>query len=222
MKEAKNLLKELSQQVGFPLSEDQCDMFITYLWELRKWNKKINLTAIIGERDIIIKHFINSILFLYAFPSGYIKEVMDIGSGGGFPGIPIKIVRPELSILLVDKSRKKVNFLKHICRLLDLKGINCIAEQAGDMALIPENIERFDIILSKGIGRLMVFLSAVTPLLKRGGLFITQKGDDYQKEIKEVEEIFSMGKGILKEVIPIELPPHLMRYNIIVIQRCST
>lgn len=222
MKGPEDILKELSLQVGFPLNEDQCNMFITYLRELKKWDRKINLTAIKDEKDIIKKLFINSILFVRAFPSGYIKEVMDLGSGGGFPGIPIKIVRSAIPIVLIDGSRKKVNFLKHICRVLDLKDITCIAERAGDMALIPENRERFDIILSRGVGRLKTLLCTAFPLLKRNGLLITQKGSDYQKEIEEAGEIFSTGKGTLKEVIPVELPNHAIRHNIIVIQKCST
>ncbi len=144
-KRLNDLLKKGLTELGFMPSEEQTNAFMTYLSELKKWNKAYNLTGLKEDKDIIIKHFFDSLLYLKALPDGEIT-VADVGSGAGFPGLPIKIIRPEIEMYLIESSRKKAAFLKHIIRQLGLKKAEVIekrieetrAKQAGLLSLIKD------------------------------------------------------------------------------------
>src|SRR5512146_2439721 len=117
-----DLLRKGLQQLEIPFSEEQVGRFLTYLTELKKWNRAYNLTGLKTDRDIIIKHFLDSLLFLKALPPHAVSSA-DIGSGAGFPGVPVKIMCPKLKIFLVEPMGKKTIFLRHMCSRLSLEGI---------------------------------------------------------------------------------------------------
>ncbi len=125
MKDAVDLLRAGLEELGLRYSEKQVEAFITYLEELKKWNRAYNLTALKTDRDIIIKHFLDSLLFAKALPPE-VLTLADIGSGAGFPGIPIKIMCPDLSVFLIEPTQKKAIFLRHICSKLQLKNVEII------------------------------------------------------------------------------------------------
>src|SRR4030066_20113 len=180
----KDLLIEGAKVFGIHLDEKTVEGFDLYLRELLKWNRKINLTAIRTEKDIVLKHFLDS---LSAFPylSG-ISSLLDIGSGAGFPGIPLKIVKPSLVTTLIDSVRKKVDFQKHIIRRLGLRGIEAIHGRVQDKGIVKSLGGRFDIVISRAFADLRTFLILSFPFLRDGGRGIAMKGEVKDDEIRSL------------------------------------
>ena len=163
-----------TQQLNIELSNEKNEQFKKYTIELLKWNEQTNLTAIRDERGVATKHFVDSLTVLQALPK-HIKNLIDIGSGAGFPGIPIKIARPELEVTLVEATHKKVEFLSHIIRTLDLQGIRVITGRAEDLGHTPEFREQFDAASARAVAELSVLSELVLPFVRVGGVFIAQK-----------------------------------------------
>ncbi len=203
MVDHKRLLVEGAKAFGIHLEERDLNAFILYLRELLKWNQKINLTAIRSEREIILKHFLDS-LSVAPFLSE-ISSLLDIGSGAGFPGIPIKIVRPDIDVTLIDSVRKKVDFQRHIIRLLHLKGIEAIHARVQDKPIIQNHKEGFDGVIARAFSDLHNLLVLSLPFLKEGGVVIAMKGELKGREIQRLTE----GDAIsyrLKKTVSFNLP----------------
>jgi 16S rRNA (guanine527-N7)-methyltransferase len=177
----RDLLVEGAETFGIRLNEKQVAAFDLYLRELLKWNQKINLTAIRSEKGIVLKHFLDS---LSAFP--YLSKtafLLDIGSGAGFPGIPLKIVRPSLEITLIDSVRKKTDFQRHIIRMLGLKGMDAIHGRIQDKEILQSITGRFDAVISRAFSDLQTLLLLAFPFLKKGGILLAMKGELDEGEI---------------------------------------
>ena len=179
----KELLDKGAREIGFPCSKKEISTFMTFLSELKKWNKTYNLTALKTDNDIIIKHFIDSILYLKAFPEGRLKAA-DAGSGAGFPGIPIKILRPDISVTLIESSRKKATFLRHIIRILKLTEISVIEERIENLG--DEYKKSFDIVVSRATFKIKDFIEKARPYLKENGLLVISKGPKLKEELDEM------------------------------------
>ena len=175
--EWKNILKSTGSETGINLDEKEQELFGIYLRELIEWNRKINITSIKTTEDIVIKHFLDSLMVLnYITLSG---RVADIGSGGGFPGIPLKIKKPSLYVVLMESNRKKANFLRHTIRSLGLQGIEVYNGRA-------ESYDRksaFDYAVSRAFSDLKSFCTLAVPLLKTGGHVVSMKGKSSGGEI---------------------------------------
>jgi 16S rRNA (guanine527-N7)-methyltransferase len=172
--ENRNLLIAGSKAFHLSFEEEQVEAFDLYLKELLKWNKRINLTAIRSEKGIIVKHFLDS---LSAYP--YLPEssaLLDIGSGAGFPGIPLKIAAPSFRVTLIDSVQKKVDFQKHIIRTLGLKEIEAIHGRIQDQEVLLRYGESFDAVMSRAFSDLQTYLSLSRPFLKKGGIAVAMKG----------------------------------------------
>lgn len=156
------------------------DKFIIYLRELQKWNKAYNLTSIEDEREIVLKHFIDSILYLYYIPERPLN-IADVGSGAGFPGVPIAIIRPYLKISLIEYSWKKCAFLRNIKRRLELNNIEIIQSKAEEVN------EKFDIVISRALWSIKDFIKNCSHLLKEEGYFLVSKSLKLQEELKELK-----------------------------------
>ena len=155
--------------------------FSIHAEELVKWNLKINLTAITDPFEVAVKHFIDSIAPAGIIPAG--ASMLDIGSGGGFPGIPLKIVIPTLSVSLVDSSRKKVTFLKHVIRTIGLENIEAVQGRVEEPAV---NAKMFDVIICRAFSSLEMFVGSTLPLLAPNGIIISLKGKINPEEIEAV------------------------------------
>ncbi len=179
--ENKQLLIEGSKVFGIHLDVKMVEAFDLYLKELLKWNQKINLTAIRTEKGIVLKHFLDS---LSAFP--YLSKtasLLDIGSGAGFPGIPLRIVRPSLKITLIDSVRKKIDFQRHIIRMLGLKDTEAIHGRIQDKEILQSMTGRFDAVISRAFSDLQTLRLLAFPFLKKGGILLAMKGELDEKEI---------------------------------------
>jgi len=159
---------------GLGLTDEQADACMVYLVELEKWNRKFNLTAIRGEREIITKHFIDSFSYLKGFKPGPGMALLDMGSGAGFPALPIKIAAPALSVIMVESVRKKGTFLRHIIRTLRLEGVEVL--DARTDALLPEHHARYDIVTARAFADMGTALKEGSLFLKPGGLMILSRG----------------------------------------------
>ncbi len=169
----RDILAEGARELGIDLTDTELSLFMLYLDQLKLWSAKINLTAVKTDRDIVIKHFIDSIV-----PAEYIEEnaaLLDIGSGGGFPGVPLKIVRPDLQVTLLESSGKKVSFLKDLIRKLGLSGLNALAARAEDAQnAVPRH--SFDCVITRAVGSVPYVLELSLPYVKKEGMIVLMRG----------------------------------------------
>lgn len=212
-----DLLLKGANELGIDLTEEKLRLFSVYLKDLKKWNRAYNLTAIRDDKDIVIKHFIDSLSYLKAIPVRKGLKVIDIGTGAGFPGIPIKICHPEIILTLVDSSMKKTLFLKHICRALGLENVEIIQKRAeGLMEVFGSS---FDVLVTRALYKIKDLLTFGIPVLKSGGFLVVSKGPVAEKELKETNKIMSEIEVRVKDVINITLPHSNIKRNLIVIER---
>ncbi len=202
-------------ELGIRLDENQTAQFMLYLRELKEWNQKVNLTAITEDDDVIQKHFLDSLTVLPLIPGG-VATVLDIGTGGGLPGIPLKIVRPELAVYLMDAIRKKAEFLTFLNQKLgyDMKILNMRAEDAGQS---PDYREQFDWVISRAVADMAVLAEYSLPLVKIGGIFCAMKGKDVDDEVKNARYAVKVLGGRLIEIVHVQVPgTDLIRHCIMV------
>ncbi|MFA4904911.1 MAG: 16S rRNA (guanine(527)-N(7))-methyltransferase RsmG [Candidatus Margulisiibacteriota bacterium] len=153
-------------------------LFNLYLNELLKWNRKFNLTAITDPEEIKVRHFEDSLSVLQAVELTD-QKVVDIGAGAGFPGIPLKIARPNIKLTLIEATRKKVEFLKHLIAALELKDAEAVWGRAEDL---PQYFGKFDVAVARAVAKLPILIKYCLPYLKPGGVFIAQKQDQVEEE----------------------------------------
>jgi 16S rRNA (guanine527-N7)-methyltransferase len=195
------LFLQASQEVSVFLSAQQVELFWLYLQELLDWNRTFSLTGIKNPDDIIIKNFIDSLTPLpYLDSSG---RLLDIGSGAGFPSIPLKIASPELEVQLVEASRKKVSFIKHLIRTLGLKGVSVLHCRVEEM----EQPERpFHTIISRAFRRPAPLLQLVSPLMEPSTTLVAMLGPTTREEHNELEELALTESLEVSRVVSLELP----------------
>ncbi|OGU23675.1 MAG: 16S rRNA (guanine(527)-N(7))-methyltransferase RsmG [Geobacteraceae bacterium GWF2_54_21] len=190
------LLVHEAVKMGLILSDENLMAFNIFATELIKWNNKVNLTSITDEKEIAIKHFIDC---LHLAPHVLNQDIMlDIGSGGGLPVIPLKIVRPETTMVSVDAVGKKINFQRHVIRLLGLKNIEALHSRIEDLA--KSHAGKFSLITSRAFTRLDHFVSLASPLLAADGRIIAMKGLGADDEITESSDVLrSLGFSITSQ-----------------------
>ncbi len=183
---------------GIHLDEKTADSFDLYLRELLKWNEKMNLTAIRSEREIVLKHFLDSLSVLPHLPE--ISSLLDIGSGAGFPGIPLKMVQPSLKVTLIDSVLKKVDFQSHIIRTLGLKGIKALHGRIQDRVILQSFEGRFDAVIARAFSDLERLLLLGFPFLKGGGILLAMRGKRGKEELRELSPIATNQYRLMKTV----------------------
>ena len=210
------LLKNGLKELDIPVSEAQINTFMALLRELQKWNRTYNLTAITCDNDVIIKHFLDSLLYLRLIPEGRIR-IADIGSGAGFPGIPISIIRTGTEVSLIESSGKKAAFLRHVIRTLKLQKVKVIEERLE--ALCKKNKMDYDVLVSRATFRIKDLLMMTCPYLGEECLAILSKGPGLSNELKELEEITEY-RDAVKKVIKLTLPLSESTRNLVLL-KCS-
>jgi 16S rRNA (guanine527-N7)-methyltransferase len=176
----REILSAGMRELGIEPADEIIGHFDSYLRELKKWNKVYNLTAITDDREIIVKHFLDSLLYLKAIPDGQVT-LCDVGSGGGFPGIPIAIVRRDLLITLLEPSRKKIAFLRQIRRLLSLVNVEILSFRAEEMV-----DSQFDVIVTRATFSIADLMKKAGRLVREGGYLILNKGPKFEAEIAKL------------------------------------
>jgi 16S rRNA (guanine527-N7)-methyltransferase len=181
MKEADDLLKRGIAELGISLTQKQVEGFTLYLAELRKWNKTYNLTGLKSDRDIVVKHFLDSLLFTRVLPAG-MHTVADIGSGAGFPGIPIKIAMPYIKVFLIEPTKKKALFLANIRDKLGLAGMEIIEKRIEDIRGL-----KVDVAVTRALFTVGDFIGKTRAVVNKNGLLILNKGPKLDDELRGLD-----------------------------------
>jgi 16S rRNA (guanine527-N7)-methyltransferase len=207
-----------SAEFGVQLDTGRQEAFKKYMELLKEWNQKMNLTAIEEDNEVALKHFVDSISILPFIPKGSIR-LADIGTGAGFPGIPVKIIRDDADVMLVDSLDKRITFLKEVISTLRLKGINTVHARAEEFGSKAENREAFDVAVARAVAGLPVLLEYCLPLVKAGGLFIAMKGSNIEEELKQSQKALEVLGGKLEAVKEMCLPFSDNKRNIILVRK---
>lgn len=214
-----DLMAKAAEDVGLELTTEQYDQFITYMRLLQEWNEKINLTAILEDEEIIKKHFIDSIK---AFKRDEFKQsvnVIDVGTGAGFPGIPIAIMNPDINVTLLDSLNKRIKFLDIVINKLGLKNIKTIHSRAEDGARNKNLREKFDIATSRAVANMSVLSEYCLPYVKVGGKFIALKGPAVDQEIEESNVAIKTLGGELEQIYEVKIEDTDLRHNLVVVKK---
>lgn len=216
-KEFKEELANSAKQFINNLSEKEQNQFYQYMQILLEWNEKMNLTAIIEPKEILVKHFIDSISIV-----PYIKEkesILDIGTGAGFPGIPLKIVLPNNPITLLDSLNKRITFLNTVISSLKLPEIFAIHARAEEFGKEAKNRGAYDIVTSRAVAKLNVLLEYMLPFVKLGGKCICMKSAEIEEELKEAEKAIKILGGEIEKVETITLGNTDIQRKIVIIKK---
>lgn len=203
--------------INIDLPESKIKEFFIYMNELIEWNQKINLTAIVEMNEVIDKHFVDSLTI-----SQYINnedKIIDVGTGAGFPGIPLKITRDDLKIDLLDSLNKRINFLNYVINELNLKNINTIHGRAEDESNKKEKREMYDVAVSRAVANLPVLLEYLLPFVKVGGKCICMKGANVEDEIKVSAKALEELGGSIEETVKFKLPNTDLTRNIVIVRK---
>lgn len=205
-KKNKEILIKGAKQLGLSLQSEQVEKFEIFLEELRDWNKRINLISNSSELIVVVKHFLDSLTIV---KSGKIKgyeKVVDIGTGAGFPGLPLKILYPHLKLTLIESIKKRTNFLLQLKEVVKIQDVSILNIRVEDFARDLTVRESFDIALARAVARLPVLAEYSLPLLLKGGFLIAQKGKAIEQEAKEAREAIEVLGGKLEAILPVNLP----------------
>ncbi|MEC4675743.1 MAG: 16S rRNA (guanine(527)-N(7))-methyltransferase RsmG [Nitrospirota bacterium] len=182
MSKAADLLRAGMEELGIHCTEDRITAFITYLDLLKKWNRAYNLTGLKTEREIIIKHFLDSLLFSKVIPSDA-RSIADIGSGAGFPGIPIRIINPRLRLFLVEPAYKKQIFLRHVTKTLHLQEVEVINSRIEEIKGL-----KVDVAVTRALFSVGDFIDKAGDILNKNGILILSKGPKLDEELRKTEQ----------------------------------
>src|SRR3972149_8124268 len=201
-------LKSGAAGLGIHLTEQQLEKFETYYRELAAWNEIINLTSITGYEDVQVKHFLDSLTVTAALPPdapGKNLSVIDIGTGAGLPGIPLKIVLPGVRLVLLEATVQKTKFLQHLLAQLDLADVEVVTGRAEEVARDNRYRERFDLALSRAVAALPALSELALPFCAIGGAFVAQKKGDISLELARARKAIELLGGRLREIMPVSL-----------------
>lgn len=214
-----DILNSACNDVGIGFDENKYNAFIKYKSMIQEWNKKINLTAIIEDEDIIKKHFIDCIK-IYKFDKfKKLNKIMDVGTGAGFPGIPIKILEEEKEVILLDSLNKRIKFLDEVSKELKLENIKNLHGRAEDYAQKEEFREQFDGVVSRAVANISVLSEFCLPYIRVGGYFIAMKGPNVSEEIDEGKKAIELLGGKLQEIIQVEVEESDLKHNLVIIEK---
>ena len=218
------LLRDGARSFGLCLTVEHVQTFQAYYRELNAWNRKFNLTTVTRYEDVQIKHFLDSLTCLLALPvpgtacdqpvpdviplssSETPLQCIDVGTGAGFPGLPVRILRPALQMTLIESSLKKVQFLQHLTATLGLTGVSMLCARAEEVGQDSLHRERYDVVLARAVADLSELAEYCLPLCRKGGTFLAQKGQDIEEELRKAETALRLLGGRLREVKTLRLP----------------
>lgn len=219
--ELDNLLIKGAEDYGINLNEIQINQLLKYMALLKEWNERINLTAITEEKEIIKKHFIDSFSILR---SNVIKEnasIIDVGTGAGFPGIPLKIIMPNIKVVLLDSLKKRINFLNTVIGELKLVNIATIHGRAEEISKEPLYREKFDIVTARAVANMSLLSEYCLPYVKKNGYFIAMKGPSGYEEVSGAMKAISILGGKVKEIVETQILDEEIKHNVIIVEKVA-
>jgi len=196
-----------TQELGISLSEEHLTQFEIYYRELVEWNQRFNLTAITDYEAVQVRHFLDSLSCMLALHGRLQRttRVVDVGTGAGFPGIPLKIICPGISLTLVEATRKKVTFLEHLVERLGLQDVRVLHARAEELGRRPTHRERYDWALARAVAEMPTLAEYLLPLTRVGGSVLAQKGESAPAEVHAAEEAIRILGGKVERLIPVHL-----------------
>lgn len=215
------LLKTSAEKMGIELSQNQLEKFDLYKKLLLEWNEKMNLTAITDYEGIAIKHFADSISVLPLIENKN-ASLIDVGTGAGFPGIPLKIANDGFKVTLLDSLNKRITFLEEVKKELGITNLECIHSRAEDGGRNADLREKFDYCVSRAVARLSVLSEYCMPFVAVGGYFISLKGPDAAEELTEAQNAISVLGGKVEKVVEITIPESDLKHCAVVIKKIKS
>lgn len=220
IKEFSELMNLYGKEISIEFSDIQVEKFYKYMNLLIEWNEKMNLTAITDPKEIIVKHFIDSLTILKDIKGK--NTLVDVGTGAGFPGIPLKIMNEEIKITLLDSLNKRINFLNEVINQLNLKNIETIHSRVEEAGKNKKYRESFDIATARAVANLSTLSEYMLPLVKTGGKSICMKGSEVSEEIQNSKKAISILGGKIENIENFELPKSDMMRNIVIIKKVKS
>ncbi len=216
----KTKLKNAMQEKDINITDAELDMFEKYYNLLQEHNEKHNLTAIKQEDEIILKHFVDSVLPINYFTSN--SRVIDLGAGAGFPSIPLKILDPSLEMTLIDSSNKKIDFLNELIDVLGLDGVSTIHTRCEDLAMLEDYRESFDFCIARALAPLNTLAEYALPFVREGGKFLSYKGVAAEEELEAAEKVIELMGGEVERVRKYKLSDGVERVVLVIKKISST
>ncbi|MBQ2937520.1 MAG: 16S rRNA (guanine(527)-N(7))-methyltransferase RsmG [Clostridia bacterium] len=213
----KELMKFYAEKIDIVFDDKQLNQFYDYMNLLIEWNKKINLTAITESEEIILKHFIDSLTINKYIEKN--KSIVDVGTGAGFPGIPLKIYRPDIKVTLVDSLNKRINFLNNVISELELENIYTVHGRIEDFGRNSKYRENFDYVTARAVANLTVLSEYLIPISKVGGKCICMKGSNVEDELEDSSKAINILGGEICKIDKFELPNTNISRNIVIIDK---
>lgn len=216
----REILVKYFSDYGITLSQEQIENYEKYYELLIEWNNKFNLTSITEKKDVVIKHFLDSVLCYKLIKDG--SSIVDVGTGAGFPALPLKILNPTLKVTLVDSLNKRVVFLNEVVKALNLKDVTCIHSRAEDFAHTKQR-ESFDYCVARAVARLDTLSEYCLPMVRVGGHFIALKGEDGENEVSIASKAITTLGGKVKDIVILSLPEEYGKRKIVdIVKQSST
>ncbi|MDD7796233.1 16S rRNA (guanine(527)-N(7))-methyltransferase RsmG [Clostridium sp. 'White wine YQ'] len=216
------LMKNACEEVDLVLTEEKYNQFQLYRKLLQEWNEKINLTAIVEEEEIIKKHFIDSIKIFKSVELRNSKSIIDVGTGAGFPGLPIAIMDSNIQVTLLDSLNKRILFLNDVVSKLNLKNVKTIHSRAEDGARNKLLREKFDVAVSRAVANMSVLSEYCMPYVRVGGNFIALKGPSIDEELIDAKNAIGTLGGELKEVVSVNVDGTDLNHNLVIVSKTSS
>lgn len=210
------LADEVRQLTGLQMTARQQEQFAQYARELVDWNTRMNLTTILDEDGMRIKHFLDSLSCLLVLEQTKARRVVDVGSGAGFPGIPLKIMLPEMRLTIIESVQKKTVFCRHLAEVLDLEGVEVEALRAEDAGHLPKHRNQYDYALARALGPMAVVAEYLLPLVHVGGAMIAQRGISGAQDAEDARRAMLILGGSLRVARTVHLPGLEERYLLVV------
>ncbi|MBQ2890356.1 MAG: 16S rRNA (guanine(527)-N(7))-methyltransferase RsmG [Clostridia bacterium] len=217
----RDLFIDCIEKFGGKISEEKLNQFEKFSSLLVEWNEKMNLTAITDSDGISVRHFADSISPLFYTEIKENAKVIDVGTGAGFPGVPLKIMRPDLDITLMDSLNKRITFLKEVREQIGIDKTECVHARAEEFGRKEEYREKYDVGVSRAVASLKVLAEYVLPFIKVGGYFISMKAFEIEEEVNEAKEKIKLLGGKIEEIKEIEIPNSDAVRKLVIIKKIS-
>lgn len=215
------LVRHSRELLGLDLRLETQRAFSHYARELLDWNKTTNLTAITDPEAIEMRHFLDSLSVMLAIPFAPGQRVIDVGTGAGFPGLPLRLVHPQIELTLLEATAQKASFLGHIAQSLKLDNVRILNQRAEEAGQDTDSREQFDIVLARAVAGMPVLMEYLLPLCKVGGCCVALKGENAAAEVQQAEYALRILGGHVKKILPVELPRVTETHHLVLVEKTA-